>query len=211
MPHAATDRSRAALARPQPLYIAHRAERGVRSGVLAFRRGRKAVAAPLGELLMVVVMIVMAASVYLMYGALVQDAANIPTSITFRSVGTTPATIPGICCLNDTTIEVVTTLGNPQVWAPAIEYTIESTQNGQLLVQGYLEEEPANLTLIYLGVYHGSDAEPSIVNIWYADVDHNGIISLSDHISVRGMSQEFHGAKMIFFASGHTLGQQIIP
>jgi hypothetical protein len=159
---------------------------------------------------MVLVMVAMSASVYLMYGAVVTDASNIPTAVTFRSSGTAPANVPDFPGLNDTTIDVATTLGNPHIWAPSIEFTIESTQNADVLMTGYLAEEPANISEIYLGVYYSSDSEASIANVWYKDVDANGIISVSDHISVRGMSRQFHGATFRVFASGHQLGVQVI-
>ena len=178
--------------------------------MLPLRRNRKGVAPVFAEMLMVLTMVVMAVSVYFMFNALSENAANIPTAVTFRSAGTEPASVPGYCCLNDTTVEIIATLGDPQIWAPTLEYSIVSDTTGELLVQGYLEQEPTNASEIYLGVYQGSDAEASIINIWYTDVDRNGVVSVSDHIALRGMSKEFHQALFRVVSEGRTIGTQFI-
>jgi hypothetical protein len=183
----------------------------VRHGLLPLRQDRKGVTPVFAELLMVVMMLVIAASLFLMVTAFSDSAANIPPAFTLRSAGSVPATIPGYCCLNDSTVDIIATLGDPQVWGPSLEYTLVSDQTGELLLQGFLEQEPQNGSDIYLGVYQGDDNQPSIINIWYTDVDRNGIVSVSDHISLRGMSKDYHRAIFRVVGDGRTLGTQTIP
>ena len=193
------------------LYIARAGGFSVRRGLLPIRHNRKGVTPVFAELLMVVMMLVMAASLLLMVTAFTDSAANIPTALTFRSAGVVPASVPDMPWLNDSTVDVIATLGDPLIWGPSLEYTLVSDVTGELLLQGFLDQEPSNGSDIYLGVYQGDDGQPSIINIWYTDVDRNGIVSVSDHISLRGMSKEFHRSIFRVVSEGRTIGTQLIP
>jgi len=183
----------------------------VHRGLLPIRQNRKGVTPVFAELLMVVMMLVIAASLYLIVGAFSESAANIPPALTLRSAGVVPVSLPAYSWLNDSTVDIIATIGDPQIWGPSLEYTLVSDQTGQLLLQGFLEQEPQNGTDIYLGVYQGDDGQPSIINIWYTDVDRNGLVSVSDHIALRGMSKDYHRAIFRVVSDGRTIGTQTIP
>jgi len=169
------------------------------------------VAPALAELLMVLVMLVMAVSLYFMFTAIATNAAPIASAVTLRDTGAVQGGAPGYCCLNDTTLEVVAALGDAPSWGSAVEFAIVSSRTGTMLVQGYIEAEPPDANLLYLGVFHGSDDEPSVINIWYIDSDRDGLVTVSDHISVRGMSKEFHGADFRLVADGRVIGLRPLP
>lgn len=175
------------------------------------RRDRRGVSPVMAEMLMVITTATMGAAAYLMYAAIADQAASVPPAFLFRASNPQGSQVPDYCCLNDTIVDVISTVGPPQEWGPAMEYTINNADDGSLMMQGYLIEEPQNLTDIYLGVYWGSPDEASIINLWFSDIDRDTFVSPTDHLSLRGMSKEFHGAVLRVVSSGRVVGTQVLP
>lgn len=163
------------------------------------------------ELLMVVMTAVMAASVFFMWSGVANEAPTIPTRIVLGDARQVPANAPGYCCLNDTLLEVVSAFGDARAWDSGLEFQIIDAATGALIMRGDLQPAPADPSKYYVGVYHGSPSEASIVNVGYVDLDGNSFASAPDHIEVRGMSKEYHQATFRILGGTATLASQMLP
>lgn len=186
-------------------------QRGVRSTFLPLRANKRAVSAVTGTMLMVATTVGMGASLYFMVWGLLPSTGTEPTFLLLTNRGYHNAAGSGYCCLNDSVLEVTLLRGTRQSWEGAISFEIVSADGSQMLLQGDLVAVPADQALLYVGVYHGSPDEVSVINIGYVDADANGYASAPDFIDLRGMSKEYHIAKILLTTHAGQIGSATIP
>lgn len=183
----------------------------MRRNSLQILRNRRAVTPVFADVLLVTIVVAMSATLYVTVGGIFSNVGETPTSLSFRDTGASHANTPDYCCLNDTVLEVVYSAGTPWDWANGVQFQIYNAANGEMLVQGDLYEAPRDQAFAYLGIYHGSPDEASIINIGFADINSDGTVSASDHIEIRGMSKEFHFATLRVIADAREIGSHALP
>lgn len=183
----------------------------MRPRVFFLRRDRHGVSPVFAEILMVLMTLVMAITVFLMVSNPFQQASTPATNLIFKDSRQFHANAPGYCCLNDTILELASVTGASRGWESSLEFQIKDAFGAQMLLQGELTPAASDPADYYLGVYHGAPDQPSIINVGYADVDRDSFISAPDHIEVRGMSQEYHGAVFTLVADGLPMATAKLP
>ncbi len=175
------------------------------------RSNRRAVAPVLAEILMVIIVVVMSATLWFTFNGIFSNATETNTVVGMKDNGLIAATAPDYCCLNDTLIEITFTSGGARAWQSGVQFLVESPVDSAVIVQGDLNEAPRDRDFYYIGIYHGSPNEASIANIGYNDFNSDGQISAGDRIELRGLSKEFHGATIVLVGGDNTLGSHILP
>lgn len=183
----------------------------MRLRVLRIGRNKSAVAPAFAEVLMVVMTAGMAASLFFMYSGIASEPRAVPTHLALADKGQVHADAPGYCCLNDTLLEVSSSFGEPRAWESGLQFQILGAGAGPVIMQGDLLAAPADPAAYYVGVYHGSPDEASIVNVGYVDLDRNSVASAPDHIEIRGMSKEYHSATFNIVAGVAVIATQVLP
>ena len=183
----------------------------MRSPLLSLRANKRAVSAVTGTALMVATTIGMGASLFFTVQGLLPTTIGEPTVLILTSRGYHNAAGSGYCCLNDSVLEVNLLHGDRQTWEGSISFEIISANGTQMLLQGELVAAPANQSLLYVGVYHGSPDEVSVINIGYVDADANGYASAPDYIDLRGMSKEYHFAQLLLISQEGQIGSTTLP
>lgn len=183
----------------------------MRSPFVCLRANKRGVSAVTGTLLMVATTIGMAASLYFTVWGLLPSNVGEPTVLILTSRGYHMAAGSGYCCLNDSVLEVNLLYGDRQSWEGTISFQIVSADGTQMLLQGELVPAPADQGLLYVGVYHGSPDEVSVINIGYVDADLNGYASAPDYIDLRGMSKEYHFANVLLITRVGQIGSTTLP
>jgi hypothetical protein len=178
---------------------------------LSLRSNRRAVAPVLAEILMVVIVVVMSATLWFTFNGIFTTATDSHTVVGMHDNGFVAATTPDYCCLNDTIIEITFASGGARSWESGVQFVVESGNDSAVMVQGDLFEAAHDRAFYYIGIYHGSADEASIANIGYNDFNGDGQISAGDRIEMRGMSKEFHGASIVLVGGDNTLGTHILP
>ncbi len=183
----------------------------VRPPFAFLRARRRGVSAVAGSALMVATTVGMAASLWVMVSGFLPTNAADPTVLALSNRGFHTGAAPGYCCLNDTALEVTVLRGDRQPWNEGITFSVLSADRSQLLLQGDLVPVPANPALLYLGVYHGSPDEVSVMNMGYVDADANGYASAPDYLDLRGMSKEYHGATLLLIGPEGQIATAALP
>jgi len=145
-------------------------------------------------MLLVVMAAGMAGSLYLMtIGLAPAGPLQTPTLLLLKEVSSTHTTAPGFTHLNDSFFQVSTVSGARQRWdGDGLSFQLWDRNESFVLLQGDLLPKVDGQE--YLGIYHGSPSEPSIVAVWYVDFGGDSVLSVGDTLQVRGASQEYHGA-----------------
>lgn len=160
---------------------------------------------------MVATTVGMAASLYVMVSAVLPTNVADPTVLALSNRGFHSSAAPGYCCLNDTVLEVTLVRGGRQAWDAGLTFYVLSPDKSQLLLQGDLLAAPGDPALLYLGVYHGTPDEVSVMNLAYVDADVNGYATAPDYLDLRGMSKEYHGATIVVMGRAGQIGQAVLP
>ena len=169
------------------------------------RANAKAVSPVVSEMMLVIMVAGMAASLYITTVGLVPSGPlQTPTFLLLKEVSSNHATAPGYTHLNDSFFQVTAASGAPVRWdGAALSFQLWDQAGGRLMVQGDLLPKPDGQE--YLGVYHGSPAEPSVVAVWYVDLGGDNVLGVGDTLQVRGASQEYHGGHFKLIGAGQAL------
>lgn len=181
----------------------------MRGHVLHIRRDKRGVTPVVAELLMVIMTIGMAGSMYIMFAGMIsQSNVQVPTYLALRDTGQEHSNAPGYCCLNDTFLQIIDASGKTRTWDPPLRFQIWDASGGTLYLQGDLTPAPADP---YLGVYQGDASEASIVSVGFVDLDRDGIVSVADTFQIRGMSDHYHDASFKITTEGVQLASYTLP
>jgi hypothetical protein len=181
----------------------------MRVRVFQVRQDRRGFAPIVAELLMVIMTVGMAASMYIMLGGVLsQSNVEVPTLLTLRDTGQQHSGAPGYCCLNDTFLQIIDASGKTRHWNPPLQFQIWDASGAVLFIQGDLNPVANDP---YVGVYHGAPDELSVVSIGFVDLDRDGLVSVTDTFQIRGMSKEYHDASLKITTEGVMLASYTLP